>query len=211
MSRRRSLSAVLASAVVVALAGLLLSGGPARGDAVIPPAGASGMPNWWRPPADVRAMLHQISPANLKQTDTTLVGFGTRHTASSQTDPVRGIGAAAQFIFDQLQQIAATTGGSMTVEKQTFVQPVVPGRIPVPTTITNVIATLQGTDSTASDRIYVVGAHYDDRVTDVFNFTSDAPGADRDGSGVAAMLELARVFATHPAPGTIQFVKRTFV
>jgi hypothetical protein len=191
--------------VVAALVGFLLSGGPARGDAATPLANPARITKWWRPPADVRAMLSQISPANLQQADSTLVGFGTRHTASSQTDPVRGIGAAAQWIFGQLQQIAATSGGSMTVQKQTFVQPVSP-RIPVPTTITNIIATLQGTDSTASDRIYVVGAHYDDRVTDVLDFTSDAPGADRDGSGVAAMLELARVMASHPAKATIEFV-----
>ena len=203
MSRLRSLSAVLASAVVAALVGFLLSGGPARGDAATPLAHPAKITKWWRPPADVRALLRQISPANLQQADSMLVGFGTRHTASSQTDPVRGIGAAAQWIFGQLQQIAATSGGSMTVQMQTFVQPVSP-RIPVPTTITNLIATLQGTDS--PERFYVVGAHYDDRVTDVLDFTSDAPGADRDGSGVAAMLELARVMASHPAKGTIEFV-----
>jgi hypothetical protein len=203
MSRLRSLSAVLASAVVAALVGFLLSGGPARGDAATPLAHPAGITKWWRPPADVRAMLRQISPANLQQADSTLVGFGTRHTLSSQTDPVRGIGAAAQWIFSQLQQIAATSGGSMTVQMQTFVQPV-SARIPVPTVITNIIATLQGTDS--PERFYVVGAHYDDRVTDVLDFTSDAPGADEDGSGVAAMLELARVMASHPAKGTIEFV-----
>jgi Peptidase family M28 len=204
MSRLRSLSGVLASAVVAALVGFLLSGSPARGDAATPLAHPAKITKWWRPPADVRAMLSQISTANLQQADSTLVGFGTRHTASSQTDPVRGIGAAAQWIFGQLQQIAATSGSSMTVQQQTFVQPV-SSNIPVPTTITNIIATLQGTDSTASDRIYVVGAHYDDRVTDVLDFTSDAPGADEDGSGVAAMLELARVMASHPAKATIVF------
>ena len=204
MSRLRSPSGVLASAVVAPLMGFLLSGGPARGDAATPPAEPARIAKWWRPPADVRAMLSQISPENLEQADSALVGFGTRHTASSQTDPVRGIGAAAHWIFDQLQQIAATSGGSMTVQQQTFVQPVA-SNIPVPTTITNIIATLQGTDSTAADRIYVVGAHYDDRVTDVLNFTSDAPGADEDGSGVAAMLELARVMVSHPAKATIVF------
>ena len=176
--------------------------------ALVAVAGASqdagnGMPKWWKPPADVRAMLRQISPANLKADDSRLVQFGTRHTSSSQTDPVRGVGAAAAWITSQLQAIAATSGGAMTVQQQTFVQPV-SSNIPVPTTITNVIATLKGTAS--PQRFYVVGAHYDDRVTDVLDFTSDAPGADRDGSGVAAMLELARVFVAHPAAGTIQFV-----
>ena len=115
--------------------------------------------------------------------------FGTRHTASSQTDPVRGIGAATAWVTQQLQAIAATSNGNMTVQQQSFVQPV-SNNIPVPTTITNVIATLQGTAS--PERFYVVTGHLDSRVTDVLDFTSDAPGADDDGSGVACVLELAR-------------------
>ena len=116
---------------------------------------------------------------------------------------MRGIGAATAWVYQQMQAIAATSGGNMTVQQQTFVQSVVPGRIPVPTTITNVIATLQGTAS--PQRFYVVTGHLDSRVTDVLNFTDDAPGADDDGSGVACVLELARLFATHQFPGTIVF------
>src|SRR4029078_11534758 len=92
--------------------------------------------------------------------------------------------------------------GRMTVQKQTFTQPVA-SNIPVPTQITNVIATLKGTAS--PERFYVVTGHLDSRVSDVLNFTDDAPGADDDGSGVAVVLELARVFATHQFPGTLVF------
>jgi hypothetical protein len=91
----------------------------------------------------------------------------------------------------------------MTVELQSFIQPTTPPRIPVSTQITNVIATLRGT--TSPERVYVVTGHYDSRVTDVLNATSDAPGADDDGSGVAAVLELARVFASRPTDATIVF------
>jgi hypothetical protein len=151
---------------------------------------------------DLRALLRQIDPGRIHATILRLTQFGTRHTSSSQTDPVRGIGAATAWVFDQMQAIAATSSGRMTVQKQTFVQPV-SSRIPVPTTITNVIATLQGTAS--PQRYYVVTGHLDSRVTDVLDFTSDAPGADDDASGVAAVLEMARVFATHQFPGTLIF------
>jgi hypothetical protein len=151
----------------------------------------------------LRALISQIDPNRIQATILRLTQFGTRHTASSQTDPVRGIGAATAWVFQQMQAIAATSSGNMTVQQQTFVQQPVPGRIPVPTTITNVIATLQGTAN--PQRFYVITGHLDSRVTDVLDFTSDAPGADDDGSGVACVLELARLFATHQFPGTIIF------
>ena len=101
---------------------------------------------------------------------------GTRCPA--QDDPVRGIGAARDWIFAPARRrTPPRSGGRMTVELQSFVQPAGP-RIPAPTTITNVIATLRGT--TAPDRVYVVTGHYDSRVTDVLNGTGDAPGADDD-------------------------------
>jgi hypothetical protein len=154
------------------------------------------------PDENLRALLRQIDPGRIRATVLRLVQFGTRHTASSQTDPVRGIGAATSWVFGQMQDFAAASSGRMTVQKQTFVQPV-SNRIPVPTTITNVIATLRGTAS--PERFYVVTGHLDSRVTDVLNFTSDAPGADDDASGVAVVLELARVFATRQFPGTLVF------
>jgi putative aminopeptidase FrvX len=151
---------------------------------------------------DLRALLGEVDPGRIQATILRLTQFGTRHTASSQTDPVRGIGAATAWVFEQMQAIAATSSGRMTVQQQTFVQPVA-SNIPVPTTITNVIATLQGTSS--PERFYVITGHLDSRVTNVLNFTDDAPGADDDASGVAVVLELARLFATHQFPGTLVF------
>ena len=150
----------------------------------------------------LRQLLQQVDPERIRATLQRLVAFGTRHTASSQTDPVRGIGAATAWVTQQMQGFAAASGGNMTVQQQTFIQPV-SNRIPVPTPITNVIATLGGTAS--PERFYVVTGHLDSRVTDVLDFTKDAPGADDDGSGVACVLELARLFATHRFPGTLVF------
>ena len=147
-------------------------------------------------------MLRDVDPRRILATILRLTQFGTRHTASSQTDPVRGIGAATAWVFAQMQAIAATSSGRMTVQQQTFVQPV-SNNIPVPTTITNVIATLKGTAS--PERFYVITGHLDSRVTDVLDFTSDAPGADDDASGVAVVLELARLFATRQFAGTLVF------
>jgi Peptidase family M28 len=194
-SRRAFLSAAAVTAVAAPIVG---QAAPARAA----PAGLRSAQNTGNFDPALRALIKQIDPDRIQATILRLTQFGTRHTASSQTDPVRGIGAATAWVTQQMQAIAATSGGTMTVQQQSFVQPV-SSRIPVPTTITNVIATLHGTAS--PERFYVVTGHLDSRVTDVLDFTSDAPGADDDASGVACVLELARLFATHRFPGTIVF------
>jgi hypothetical protein len=131
-----------------------------------------------------------------------LASFGTRHTLSSQDDPNRGIGAARDWIFQKLQGYAGGSDGRMTVEMQSYVQEPA-SRIPAPTRITNVIATLRGSEY--PERVYVVSGHYDSRASDVMDFASDAPGADDDASGVAISLELARVMATRRPEATIVF------
>jgi hypothetical protein len=192
---RYGLFALVCAGILVAAATLAVGTKPASG----------GAKHHGRPVSrDVHQMLREVSSSNIEQTIQKLVSFGTRHTLSSQTDPNRGIGAATQWVYEQLQQDAAASGGRMTVEKQSFVQPVGP-RIPTPTTITNVIATLHGSQAESAGRTYVVSGHLDSRVTDVLNFTSDAPGADDDGSGVAAVLELARVMSTRHFDATIVF------
>jgi peptidase M28-like protein len=192
-SRRAFLSA---SAVTAAAAPIALTAAPASAAS----AGTGPAVPRRRPDPALRALLSQVDPDRIHATILRLTQFGTRHTLSSQTDPVRGIGAATSWVFGQMQGFAAASHGRMTVQKQTFIQPVA-SRIPTPTPITNVIATLKGTAST--ERFYVVTGHLDSRVTDVLDFTSDAPGADDDASGVAVVLELVRLFATHQFPGTL--------
>lgn len=88
-----------------------------------------------------------------------LVSFGTRHTLSVQDDPARGIGAARDRLRSQFEAIAANSGGRMTVELQSYVQQPA-SRIPVPTVITNVVATLKGSQQESEERIHVVSGHY---------------------------------------------------
>jgi hypothetical protein len=192
-TRRAFLSASAATAVGAPLVSVAAAQAASAGTASPPRR---------EPDEALRALIRRIDPDRMRATVERLTQFGTRHTASSQTDPVRGIGAATDWVIAQMQAIAATSNGTMTVQRQTFVQPVSP-RIPVPTTITNCITTLKGTAN--PERFYVVTGHLDSRVTDVLDFTSDAPGADDDGSGVAVVLELARVFAGHQFPGTLVF------
>ena len=194
-----SASAVTAVAAPIVSRATAASAAPAAG-AREAKAGSAG--SLQAPDPALVALIGQIDPARIQATIQKLVSFGTRHTLSSQTDPNRGIGAAVAWVTQQMQAYAAASGGRMTVQQQQFVQPAGP-RIPTPTSITNVIATLQGTAS--PERFYVVTGHLDSRCTDVLDFTSDAPGADDDGSGVAVVLELTRLFATHQFPGTLVF------
>jgi Peptidase family M28 len=202
-TRRKFLSASAVTAVaapIVAQSGTASAAQAAGAANMAGAAKALGSPNAFD--RDLRALLSQIDPHRIQAIIQRLSDFGTRHTASSQTDPNRGIGAATAWVTQQMQSFAAVPGSRMTVQQQTFVQPV-SSRIPLPTTITNVIATLPGTAS--PERFYVVTGHLDSRCTDVLDFASDAPGADDDGSGVAVVMELTRVFATHQFPGTLVF------
>src|SRR5579859_5859382 len=147
-TRRAFLSASAATAVAAAP----LAAGTAAHAATSDAAPLHRQP----PDRALRALLRRVDPDRIQATVQRLTEFGTRHTLSSQTDPVRGIGAATDWVIAQMQAIAATSNGAMTVQRQSFVQPPA-SRIPVPTTITNCIATLQGVAS--PERCYVVTGH----------------------------------------------------
>jgi hypothetical protein len=194
-TRRAVLSASAATVLAAAVAGAA-DPAVATGGAAAPGRPAGGQ----RPDRDLRQLLREVDRHRIEATVRRLAAFGTRHTLSAQDDPVRGIGAARDWLYAQLTGYAVASGGRMTVARQSFVQPPA-SRIPAPTVITNVVATLRGT--TNPERVYVITGHYDSRVTDIMNATSDAPGADDDASGVAVVLELARLLATRPTEATV--------
>jgi hypothetical protein len=153
---------------------------------------------------EISRMLGDVSAANIERSIRTLAGFGTRHTLSETQRADTGIGAAREWIRAELERYSAAAGGRLHVEFQRFVQEPT-DRIPAPVEIVNVVATLPGTDR-SDERIFVVSGHYDSRATDVMDAVSDAPGANDDASGVAAVMELARVLSHYDFQATLVFM-----
>jgi peptidase M28-like protein len=153
----------------------------------------------------IASIVRQIDARNIEHTIRQLVAFGTRNTLSEQNDPKRGVGAARDWLYAEFQKIAETSGGRMTVEKQTYEQQKA-ARVPQPTMLTNVVATLKGSQPQATERIYVVSGHYDSMCNSPTDAKCDAPGANDDASGTAAVLEMARVMAKFEFDATIVFM-----
>jgi len=146
------------------------------------PLASVGQAQLQEPDDELRAALADVDPSRIKSIIVNLVGFGTRHTLSTQTDPNRGIGAARDWIASEMQKFANASGGRMEITIPSYRQNVTDG-IAFPVQISNVVATLKG--SVDPQRVYVLTGHYDSRVTDLANYKDDAPGANDDASGVA--------------------------
>jgi hypothetical protein len=142
-----------------------------------------------------------VSEARLRADVAALVGFGTRHTLSAQDDPRRGIGAARRWGEAEFRKTSAACGGCLTI---VLPERMVEGtRVPKPTRLVDVVAIQQGTER--PNEVIIVQGHIDSRVSDVMDFTSDAPGANDDGSGTALVIEAARVLSRHKYPTTIVY------
>ncbi len=150
-------------------------------------------------------IVREIDARNVEASIRKLVSFGTRNTLSEQNDPQRGIGAARDWLYAEFLKAAEASNGRMTVEKQSYEQAKAQ-RIPQPTMITNVVATLKGSQPESTDRIYVVSGHYDSMCNSPTDAKCDAPGANDDASGTAAVLEMARVMAKYQFDATIVFM-----
>ncbi|WP_221184857.1 M28 family peptidase [Sphingomicrobium lutaoense] len=137
----------------------------------------------------------EVDEARLRADIDRLVAFGTRHTLSSQDDPERGIGAAVSWAMDEMRH------DGLTVER--VCDTVTGDRIPTPTRVCNAVAIQRGTER--PDDVVIITGHIDSRVTDPLDFTSDAPGANDDGSGTVAVIEAARILSKRQFPATIVY------
>jgi hypothetical protein len=146
--------------------------------------------------AKLRQIVEPVSGPQMKRTVEKLVSFGTRHTLSSQTDKKRGIGAAVRWAEAEMKGFDLQT--LQTCDTVTKLP-----RVPTPTKVCNAVAIQRGTER--PNDVVIITGHIDSRVSDVMNATADAPGANDDGSGTAAVIEAARVLSKHKFPGTIVY------
>ena len=158
------------------------------------------------PTATVRSALASVS-ADVSETSLRgyiekMVSFGTRHTLSDQVSDTRGIGAARRWVESEFRKMSADCSTCLEV---ITVQDTVtaPPRVPSPTVIANAVAIQRG--ATDPNRVIIIQGHLDSRVTDVMNFTADAPGANDDASGVAAVMEAARILSKRKFGATLVF------
>jgi hypothetical protein len=143
---------------------------------------------------DLASLVADIAPGSIRNTDSILTTFGTRHTLSDTASSTRGIGAARRFLYDRLAGYGRACGNCLRVEYDAATVEVTRHPDKPKVKVVNVLAWLPGRDTS---RVIVIGGHYDSCIctTDRWDATSDAPGADDDGSGAAAVVELARLFS----------------
>jgi hypothetical protein len=149
----------------------------------------------------LRAVAAAVNAAELKSTISTLVSFGTRHTLSELRSDSRGIGAARRWVQGRFADLSAQCGGCLEVvtPSQTFSGP----RLPQPTEVMDIVAIQRGSGD--ANRVILITGHLDSRVSDIMNSSGDAPGANDDASGVAAVMEAARVLSKHRFRATLVY------
>ncbi|MFZ0599692.1 MAG: M20/M25/M40 family metallo-hydrolase, partial [Flavobacterium sp.] len=157
---------------------------------------------------EIKKMIAEVKAENLEITVRKLVSFGTRHTLSDTKSKTKGIGAAQQWVKSEFDKFALESNGRLTSTIDYFTVKADGKRIAKDSQLGNVMATLKGTDPN-DNRVLIISGHLDSRVSDVMNVKSDAPGANDDGSGVAAVIELAKVMSKRSFPATIIFVAVT--
>lgn len=155
---------------------------------------------------EIEKLVQQVSSDSLKKYIYDLSSFHSRHTLN--TDEKNGMIAAQRYVLKKFNEFAKASNGRMTAQIEEFVTPGDGRRIVADSKVANVIATLKGTNP-ADKRIVVISGHLDSRNRDVMDFEGAAPGANDDGSGVAVVIELARVLAQKEFSSTILFVAFT--
>lgn len=153
----------------------------------------------------IEKMVSGVSKDSLESYIRKMVSYGTRNTLSTQADAKRGIGAARNWVLYKFNEFAKQSNGRLSAVIDTTTLQKDGRRVDTTLLLGNVVATLKGTD-TADKRIFMISGHLDNMRSNVMDRTGDAPGANDDASGVAALLECARVMSKSSFPATVLFV-----
>ncbi len=154
---------------------------------------------------EIDKMVKEVSADSLKSYINSLVSLGTRNTLSTQSNPERGIGAARVWVLNKFNEFAKQSNGRLTAVIDTTIYKADNRRVSRDIVLGNVVATLKGTDPN-DKRIFLISGHLDNMRSSPTDSTGDAPGANDDGSGSAAVIECARIMSKHSFPATIIFI-----
>lgn len=153
----------------------------------------------------IAKMVAEVSADSLESYVRSMVGFGTRNTLSTQESSTRGIGAARQWVLKRFVEFGKASNGRMNAYIDTVTLQPDGRRVDKPILLGNVMGILKGTDPN-DQRLFIISAHLDNMRSSVMDREGDAPGANDDASGVAAVMECARIMSSRSFPATIIFI-----
>ena len=192
-------------------AGLTVSLGTAAGAQTSAPAKAQSSPDPAEPPQNrphpktlarpTGAIARQsINEKTMSAIIHEQVSCGTRLTLSSWTDPKRGIGCGRDFIVARFNEIAKASGGKLEIVVDKF-ESKSERTGPNPVHLENVYGILKGSEPSLAKNVFIAVGDFDSRPSNVMDPEADAPGADDDSSGIAVILESARMLSKAAAAG----------
>ena len=155
---------------------------------------------------EISQLVQQVNADSLKKYTEVLASFKSRHTLNQ--DAKDGMFAAQNYVKAKFMEFGILSKGRMTASIEEFIVPGDGRRIVTDAKVGNVIAKLPGTNPN-DPRVIIVSGHLDSRNKDVMDATGASPGANDDGSGVALVMELARILAKSEFSATLLFVAFT--
>ena len=169
--------------------------------APMPPASAQNAP----PEIDLRLydLIDASSADRVERDIRKLVSFGTRNTLSDTLSDTRGIGAARRWIKAEMDRISLACGGCLEVfYQESIALPSV--RIPEPVNVVNVVGIIRGT--VHPERYVIMSGDIDSRASNTADGETDAPGANDNASGMAGVIEAARLLTQYDFPTSVVLV-----
>jgi len=165
------------------------------------PASAQNVP----PEVDLRLydIIDASSADRIERDIRALVSFGTRNTLSDTLSDTRGIGAARRWIKAEFDRISLDCGGCLEVfYQESIALPSV--RIPEPVNVVNVVGIIRGT--VHPERYVIMSGDIDSRASNTADGETDAPGANDNASGMAGVIEAARLLSKYEFPTSVVLV-----